>query len=273
MGQILLKDNIPLLAIGSTTTVTLASTFLGQPTRITIGGRQYLISATLTFSSAASTGKGYLDTGAIAANTLYYVYAVVTSGAVGLVASTAAPATGPTGFTAWTNLGRFRTRSGGTEIAAVADWLNGVLRSPAIDAWGTYTPTGGWTTFTTYTGMWRRVGSDMEIDAKIATSNVPGGSSAFTLNLPTGYTIDTNVLTEEVTSYSAISGIAMLNDSTTTAYRALPVYNSTTSIRLNYQSATSGAVTGVSSSSPFATNSGVHVMMSVPIVEFSGLYT
>lgn len=57
-------------------------------------------------------GVGGLDTGAKAANTAYYVYAVLPAAGSTFrgVISAAGPATGPTGFTTnWTYLGSFRT--------------------------------------------------------------------------------------------------------------------------------------------------------------------
>jgi len=62
----------------------------------------------LTLSTAVS-GAGGLDTGTIAASTFYYVYTVVSSNAVKLVASTSA--TSPTGFSEYKKVGAFYTNS------------------------------------------------------------------------------------------------------------------------------------------------------------------
>lgn len=87
MGQIF-TENVPSLVKASSTSVTLATTSQGKTTRVTVGGQQYVPTATLTLSTAAS-GLNGIDSGSVAANTLYYVYAVVTSaGVLGLVAST-----------------------------------------------------------------------------------------------------------------------------------------------------------------------------------------
>lgn len=59
---------------------------------------------------------------------------------------------------------------------------------PAMTDWVSYTPTGTWTTNATYTGSWRRVGDSMQLAAKVALTGAPTGT--FTVNLPTGYTID-----------------------------------------------------------------------------------
>jgi len=67
---------------------------------ITIGGVQYSNSSALTLSTA-SVGLNGLDSGTIAAKTLYSLYAVVSGGSIALVASTSA--TAPTGFTTATS--------------------------------------------------------------------------------------------------------------------------------------------------------------------------
>lgn len=58
-----------------------------------------------------------------------------------------------------------------------------------ISDWFSFTPTGSWTSNTTYTGMWRRVGDSMEIQAKATLSGAPNGVQLY-FNMPTGYSID-----------------------------------------------------------------------------------
>ena len=54
-------------------------------------------------------GLGGLDVGAIAADTIYYIYAVLTSGSLGLVASV--NPLGPSGFLVYKELGKLKTDS------------------------------------------------------------------------------------------------------------------------------------------------------------------
>ena len=68
---------------------------------ITIGGLQYT-SGNLVVDTAVS-GAGGLDTGSIAANTLYYIYSIVDSSNSALVLSTSSSA--PTGFTSSQEIG------------------------------------------------------------------------------------------------------------------------------------------------------------------------
>jgi hypothetical protein len=67
------------------------------------------------------SGEGGLDTGAIAADTDYYVYGILNgSGGLDVVASLATEDVGPTGFTSWRLIGAFFT-DGGSQVDAVYD--------------------------------------------------------------------------------------------------------------------------------------------------------
>lgn len=108
MGQTFFQDNIPLAVKASGTSITLAATQNSQPTRITLGGQQYALTTTLTFSSGVS-GIGGIDTGSLAAGTIYNLFAVISSGGIlGLVSSTGLT---PTGFAAYKFLGKWISSS------------------------------------------------------------------------------------------------------------------------------------------------------------------
>lgn len=139
MAQVLGPDNLPDLVIATTTTITMGTTYLGKETRITIGGQQYLYSSLITLNFAV-TGINGLDTGAIALNSLYYIYSVQTSGVPGLVASLAAPGTGPTGFTAWKEVGRCRTLLTAATLATITNRLGGTSLNPSDAAWASFSP-------------------------------------------------------------------------------------------------------------------------------------
>jgi len=190
MGQVLVQDTLPDLVIASTTTITMATTYLGKQTRISVGGQQYLYSSVITINFA-TTGINGLDTGAIAANSLYYIYSVQTSNTPGLVASLAAPTTGPTGFTAWKEVGRCRTFFGSATLATITNKLGGTSAVQSIATWQSFTPTGSWTTNTAYSGRYMREGSNLRIKYGIILSGVPGGTAQLGVNLPLGYSLDT----------------------------------------------------------------------------------
>ncbi len=56
--------------------------------------------------------------------------------------------------------------------------------------WTSFTPTGAWLTGSTiYTGFWRRLGDSMHVRTRVSTVSAPA-NTGFTINLPTGYTLD-----------------------------------------------------------------------------------
>jgi len=77
-----------------------------------IGNRVYIVNEGLT-CNFATTGAGGLDRGDVAANTPYYLYAVVSSGSIKLIASVVAPNDGgPQGYELWTYIGACATDDG-----------------------------------------------------------------------------------------------------------------------------------------------------------------
>ena len=93
---------------------TAALTFDLSASVITIGARQYT-TGVLSCDLAVS-GVGGLDTGAVAANSVYYIYAVVDSGSVVLIASL--DPVNPLGYTLFKKLGAANT-NGVPEIISV----------------------------------------------------------------------------------------------------------------------------------------------------------
>ncbi|MGZ6477650.1 MAG: hypothetical protein ACXWQE_00030 [Bdellovibrionales bacterium] len=101
-----------------------------------------------------------------------------------------------------------------------------IYGTPITD-WVSFTPTGSWVSGTsTYSGYWRRVGSDVEVMGKILQSGAPT-TAGLTINLPTGLVIDTTKISF---ISSAALGFGYINDSGVTTYDAALVYNTTTSV-------------------------------------------
>jgi hypothetical protein len=100
--------------------------------------------------------------------------------------------------------------------------------SPVKD-WTAFTPTGSWSSNTTYTGFWCRVGDSMEVKFQVATAGAPTTAS-LTVNLPSGYTIDTAKMTS--TGTQEAFGVAKILDGGTSTYEASIRYSSTTAIAL-----------------------------------------
>ena len=102
------KENIGTLSKTSNTIITLT------PSRVTIGGLQYINLANVTINTG-TTGIGGLDTGSIQANKVYNVFAVPNSGFLGIIASLNSS---PTGYSNFTKIGSFST-NGSSEVTSV----------------------------------------------------------------------------------------------------------------------------------------------------------
>ena len=135
--------------------------------------------------------------------------------------------------------------------------------SPITD-WVSYTPTGGLTTNTTYTGKWRRVGDSMEIVGRMAFAGAANATTA-TLNLPSGYSIDTNKINGSEGGLTPF-GVANGHDSGG-QHTALVVYNSTTSV-VGYGDDGAGAW---NNTTPFTVGAGDYYeyTFKIPIVGWS----
>lgn len=124
---------------------------------------------------------------------------------------------------------------------------------PASD-WTSYTPTGTFTTNTTYTGKWRRVGDTMEVKANLAFAGAPN-SASLSIALPSGYTIDTTKL---VGSNPMVLGNGQIVDTGVAGYPNLARYGGTTTqVDIYYTDDAAGGVTRtqISQAAPFTIGS------------------
>ena len=76
--------------------------------------------------------------------------------------------------------------------------------TPVTD-WQSFTPTGTWSTNTTYTGKYRRLGDSAEIQVQISLGGAPNAAS-LGVNLPSGLTIDTTKLAGTGNATSIVLG-------------------------------------------------------------------
>lgn len=103
------------------------------------------------------------------------------------------------------------------------------IGAPITD-WISFTPTGTWSANTTYTGRYRRDGDSMELEATAALTGAPVGT--FTLNLPSGFTIDTTKLSNASTTGSSSLGVAGAEDGGAGVHVGKVSFGSTTSVRV-----------------------------------------
>lgn len=155
-------------------------------------------------------------------------------------------------------------------IIADANLINLGLASIATD-WTTFTPTGTWSTNTTYTGKWRRIGDTLEVQSYIALAGAPT-TAALSVNLPTGFVIDTSKFAD--TSSEVLVGTGLVIDSGALNYAAEAAYiGTTTSVRVRVSpDAGSGYVNRMYSSVTqalpitFGASDSLSIYYSVPIV-------
>lgn len=101
--------------------------------------------------------------------------------------------------------------------------------SPITD-WQSFTPTGSWSTNTTYTGKYKDVGDVRKYLVKVSLSGAPTAATALTINL--NCTIDTNKVLSTSQNTNAF-GVGQINDAGTASYPCIVNYNDSTSVRVN----------------------------------------
>lgn len=147
------------------------------------------------------------------------------------------------------------------------------VKGAIVTDWEDFTPTGTWVSGNeTYTGNYRRVGSDIEVQYKILLTGAPTNAE-LDLNLPSGLVIDTDKLKRSAGTSTEV-GSGKLLDGGSTIYDATVVYASTTSVRVrvpNVGGTYLGGGTPLSSTVPFTWASGdeVNVTVKVPISGWS----
>lgn len=136
--------------------------------------------------------------------------------------------------------------SGATEVALASG-----KQSPTITEWVSFTPTGGWSTNTTYAGFWRRVGDTIEVQTKVTVSGAPT-SASLSLNLPSTFAIDTNKVLQTTGNRAVLQSSCTIHDQGVAAYYAQVCYNnSTTSVVVAYISGSLGVEDQVTQAVPF----------------------
>lgn len=140
-----------------------------------------------------------------------------------------------------------------------------VIPGAVITDWQSFTPTGSWSTNTTYTGQWRRVGGDAEIQIAINTAGAPT-SASLTIDFPTFAPIDTSKLVSaasDVRSFITLDGAA--RDTGAAGYAAHAQYTgSTTSFGVvTYAGTGGGVISSVSQAVPFTFGAGDGIQLTV----------
>jgi len=138
--------------------------------------------------------------------------------------------------------------------------------------WIAYTPTGSWTTNTTYVGRTRRVGDTKEYQVTVILSGAPN-AVGLSINQPSGESIDSTKLSDTDLNSNAIGTVRVLELGTSSTLGVVR-YSSDILVELRAMANGSGSVHdlgGVSSTVPFTFGSGdrVDIDYRVPIQGFS----
>lgn len=143
--------------------------------------------------------------------------------------------------------------------------------------WQSFTPTGSWTTNTTYTGKYRRAGDNLEMMVRVALSGAPN-ATVLDINLPSGLTIDTTKINSTTAGSLNImpNGRARLWDDGVATYLGELQYRTTTAFRVVYfgtsgSTATLTETNAVSNVSPITWGNldSIEVIASIPISQWS----
>lgn len=158
--------------------------------------------------------------------------------------------------------------------------ISNVIVGPGIQAQSaalgdtlSWTPTGSWSTNTTYTGKYTRFGRWALMEVKAALSGAPT-ATALTINMPSGMTIDTDAMVAFAATDDQSFGQGTAVDSGTANYPIRIGYQTTTVLRVFAATATGSYTAGaaVSESIPitFGASDSVNLRFWVPIAEWAG---
>jgi len=143
-----------------------------------------------------------------------------------------------------------------------------LARGSIISDWKSYTPTGEWTTNTTYTGKYRRVGDSMELQVSLDLTGAPVGTFGY-FNIPSGFSIDTSKLATPATAYG-YGGMVTIRDTGAGTYHGVTRVASSGSIGIQVLNSSSQTVP-LTATVPmtFVSGDSISLKISVPIQGWS----
>jgi len=175
---------------------------------------------------------------------------------------------------------RFTRRVAGAASAATLNLANVIVgpgiqpQGAVVGEWVAFTPTGAWSTNTTYTGFYRRIGDSAEIQYKLALSGAPT-SANLTVNLPTGLTIDSSKMADTTGGVNPVGQVVIYDASAAASANVkhgAALYSTTSVIAVNTYSPTNDDYSSVTQASPvtFASGDIINISVRVPIAEWAG---
>lgn len=194
----------------------------------------------------------------------------VTTKGMMLVNAALTAGTWPCREVGWTNADFNDTGDIWTIQTGIGD-INVGIPVPDQTDWTSYTPTGTWSTNTTYTGKWRREGHDMIIQVKVAVSGAPDTAS-LSVDIPSGYLIDQALLLE-ISNPDFLLGVGTIRDAGTTTFPFQFSFSDSNSVLTQYWSVSGSTVVraGVTQAAPMTWATGDFLVgeFRVPILQWS----
>jgi len=138
-----------------------------------------------------------------------------------------------------------------------------------VGDWQTFTPTGSWTSGVTYSGFWRRVGSNFQAEIKVLiTGTISPAATVLRINMPFSLVIDSSKIQTSSTQRTGL-GFANIQDFGTATHEGQTIYDSnTSSVQIRYANS-SGVLVGVTDTAPIAapiSGDEIYIGFKVPIV-------
>jgi len=270
MGTILRNEDIDQLNVDSVTVISLPASI------VTIGGQQFTTTSDITMDITTS-GAGGLDTGSVAADTLYYMYAINNSGTMFLTSSLSSSA--PTGFTNFKQIGIFNT-DGSSDIISVLTLGKGNWNSfDMIPSSNGTPPTRGTTTVDQWS--YKQDGPDLVIiGTYIQTAAGTTGTGQYIFPFPLGLTRDPDRVTSIAAgagSTTALEGTVvgdglMVDNNSNLLFLKALVHSNNTHFWMSAHTPASGfEVIGAANGQYGDTAQEWSIELSIPILEFADL--
>lgn len=151
-------------------------------------------------------------------------------------------------------------------FATGTEWKILNRRIPSV--WKSFIPTGAWSTNTTWTGFWRRVGDSIELQGQATLGGAPD-STTFIMAFPSGLSIDSaKLIAASSSGTSSVVAQGMASDNGTN-YKLYGGLNSS-NIQMQFQNNASGAIANVTQVAPFTFGSGDKVWLKTSLIPITG---
>ncbi len=143
--------------------------------------------------------------------------------------------------------------------------------TPAVSNWTAFTPTGSWSSNTTYSGFFRRCGENIEVNIQISLSGAPTAASLTVNFLPGSLAVDTAKIPSGTSTFNRAFGLVSINDNGADRILGVAGYSSTTAIAIFEMQADTTYVynnQAVNATNPvtFASGDTIHIMnINLPI--------